>query len=79
MYLAIKEAEALDDYLILLTFENGERRQFDMKPYLEHGIFRELKDKQLFRSVKPCFDSVEWDNETDVDPEVLYRDSVKVD
>jgi hypothetical protein len=29
MYLAIKEAEALDHYFILLTFENGEKRQFD--------------------------------------------------
>lgn len=29
MVLAIKEAEALDNYLILLTFENGEKRQFD--------------------------------------------------
>lgn len=29
MVLAIKEAEALDQTLILLTFENGEKRQFD--------------------------------------------------
>jgi hypothetical protein len=35
MYLAIREVRPLDDYLLLLTFENGEKRQFDMKPYLE--------------------------------------------
>lgn len=29
MYLALKEAKALDNYLILLTFETGEKRKFD--------------------------------------------------
>lgn len=79
MYLAIKDVKPQDDYLLLLTFENGEKRQFDMKPYLEFGIFRELKDLRLFRTVRPCFDSIEWANEADFDPEVLYQKSQKVD
>jgi hypothetical protein len=78
MYLAIKEVNPLDNYLLLLTFENGEKRQFDMKPYLELGIFKELKDLRLFRTVKTNFDSIEWDNEADLDPEVLYQNSIKV-
>ena len=78
MYLAIKEVDPLDNYLLLLTFENGEKRQFDMKPYLDLGIFKELKDLRLFRTVKTNFDSIEWDNEADLDPEVLYQNSIKV-
>ena len=78
MYLAIKEVNPLDNYLLLLTFENGEKRQFDMKPYLDLGIFKELKDQRLFRTVKTNFDSIEWDNEADFDPEVLYQNSIKV-
>lgn len=31
MYLAIKKVKPQDNYLLLLTFENGEKRQFDMK------------------------------------------------
>ena len=76
--ISIKDVNPLDNYLLLLTFENGEKRQFDMKPYLDLGIFKELKDQRLFRTVKTNFDSIEWDNEADFDPEVLYQNSIKV-
>ena len=79
MYLAIKDVKPQDNYLLLLTFENGEKRQFDMKPYLDFGIFEELKDVSLFKTVKTSFDSIEWDNEADFDPEILYQRSVKID
>lgn len=65
MYLAIKDVKPKDNYLLNLTFENGEKRQFDMKPYLDFGIFQELKDLRLFKTVKTSFDSIEWDNEAD--------------
>ena len=78
MYLAVKDVEPQDNYILLLTFENGEKRQFDMKPYLNLGVFRELKDIRLFKTVKPSFDSIEWDNEADFDPEVLYQKSVRI-
>ena len=78
MYLAIKEVKAKDNYLLLLTFENGEKRQFDMKPYLDLGIFQELKDLSLFKTVKTSFDSIEWDNEADFDPEILYQNSIGI-
>jgi hypothetical protein len=78
MYLAIQNVKPLDNYLLLLTFENGEKRQFDVKPYLDLGIFKELRDLQMFRTVKTCFDTIEWDNKADFDPEVLYQYSVKI-
>ncbi|AKC62825.1 Protein of uncharacterised function (DUF2442) [Clostridium sporogenes] len=49
---------------------------FDMKPYLNKGIFKELKDTSMFKSVKVSFDTIEWENEADIDPETLYEDSV---
>ena len=49
-----------------------------MKPYLDLGIFQELKDVKLFRTVRKSFDSIEWDNEADLDPEILYQSSIKV-
>jgi hypothetical protein len=79
MYLAIKKVKPQDNYMLLLTFENGEKRQFDMKPYLEIGIFKELKDLSLFKTVKISFDSIEWANEADVDPEVLYQKSQPIE
>jgi len=78
MYFAIIDVKPQANYLLILTFKNGERRQFDMKPYLETGIFQELKDVRLFNTVKTSFDSIEWDNEADFDPEVLYQESIKI-
>ncbi len=75
MYLAVKDVTALDDYFLLLKFENEEEKLFDVKPYLEIGKFQELKDEILFKSVKVCFDSIEWDNQLDLDPELLYLKS----
>ncbi|WP_242841935.1 DUF2442 domain-containing protein [Clostridium beijerinckii] len=51
----------------LIFFENGEVRLFDMSSYLEKGIFRELKDLSLFKSAGVSFDTVEWENEDDID------------
>jgi len=77
MYLAVIEVEPLEDYQLLLTFENGEKRIFDMKPYLDKGIFQELKDKKKFRTVRVSFDSIEWVNQADIDPEILYEKSAR--
>ncbi len=75
MYLAVKEVKALDDYILLLTFENDEIRKFDMKPYLNFGIYQELKNIDVFKTVKPSFDTIEWNNEIDIDPEIINTES----
>jgi hypothetical protein len=78
MYLAVKNVTPANNYQLILTFENGERRQLDMNPYLDKGIFNELRDICIFNSVKVSFDTIEWDNEADLDPEFLYEYSFKL-
>ena len=78
MYLAVKEVKPIDNYKLILTFENNEVKIFDMIPYLDKGIFQELKDENLFKAVKVSFDSIEWANGIDVDPETLYEDGVPI-
>jgi hypothetical protein len=78
MYLAVKGVKPLGEYKLLLRFENEEERCFDMLPYLGVGQFSELKDISLFNSVRVSFDSIEWANHLDLDPEFLYRQSSKV-
>ena len=75
MYLAVKEVKPLSDYQLELTFENDEKRIFDMKPYLDKGIYKELKDENKFKTVRVSFDSIEWCNQADIDPEFLYEKS----
>jgi hypothetical protein len=64
------------DFTITLTFSNQEVRIFDVKPYLERGIFRELNDPRLFNSVRPFLGSVQWQNGQDFCPDTLYEASV---
>ncbi|MFK7900986.1 MAG: DUF2442 domain-containing protein [Cyclobacteriaceae bacterium] len=78
MYLKVINVEPLEDYQLVITFENSEKRMFDMKPYLDKGVFKELKDKRLFNTVRVSFDSIEWENEADFDPEALYELGVPV-
>ena len=76
MNYAVISVEALENYNLLLTFKTGEKKIYDMKPHLDGGIFEELKDKNLFRKVRVSFDTIEWENGADFDPEVLYQDSI---
>ena len=55
------------------------KRLFDVVPYLDHGIFSELKDISKFNSVEIQYDSIEWSNGADLDPEILYAKSIKVE
>ena len=64
-----------DDYSLLLAFENGEQRVFDVRPYLDKGIFVELNDINYFRQVRVAFNTVQWPHEQDFAPETLYLES----
>ena len=72
MFWKVKKVEPRDDYTLDLTFEDGSRKVFDMKPYLDKGVFRELKDIKMFKTARVCFSSVSWANDADFDPEALY-------
>lgn len=75
MYLGVSSVEYYKDYKILLIFENNEKKVFDVSPYLDKGNFKELKETKLFKTVHIAFDTIEWDNGVDLDPETLYSDS----
>jgi hypothetical protein len=76
MYIPVKSVKPLSDYRLLLQFGNGEERVFDVAPYLHIGKFSELKNQSLFQSVTVKFDSIEWTNHLDIDPEFLYEKSI---
>lgn len=78
MYYSVIKVKTLPNFQLLLEFENGEERVFNMNEYLDKGIFTELKDKDNFKSVRVSFDSIEWENGADLDPEILYHDSKPV-
>ncbi len=71
----ITEVKPKKDFSLQLTFSNGEVKRFDVKPYLNIGIFKELKDLRLFNSVKPFLGSIQWANGLDLCPDTLYMES----
>ena len=77
-YFGVKEVKPVEDYQLILTFSNGEKRLFDMKPYLTKGIFKELRKVSMFNTVRVSFDTIEWKNEADLDPEFLYEYSKRI-
>lgn len=78
MYSSVIDVKPLEGYKLHLTFENREERIFDVSPYLSIGKFAELRDVSLFNTVEVKFDSIEWANRLDLDPEMLYQESVLV-
>lgn len=72
MHWRVKKVVAQDDYTLVLTFEDGKRKLFDVKPYLDKGVFRELQDINMFKTARVFFSTVAWANGADFDPEGLY-------
>ena len=78
------------DFTLLLTYDDGEQRVFDMKPFLEKGgVFTPFREYSEFQRVylddtcavswdiDPNVDSnVFWNNKVDICPDGCYVDSV---
>ncbi len=71
----VKKVTANNDYTLTITFTNNEVRLFNMKPYLNTGIFKELNDLRSFNSVRPFLGSIQWKNGQDLCPDTLYEES----
>ena len=68
----ISTVTANDDYTLLLTFNNGEVRHFDMTPYLGYPSFEPLRQIAFFKLVRAGHGTVTWPKEIDFDPDTLY-------
>lgn len=74
----IIEVKPLENYKLELTFDNKEVKIKDMEPYLNKGIFKILKDKNIFNSVKISFGTISWDKDIDLCADYLYETSEPV-
>ena len=68
-------ASPLDDYFVLLEFENGIRKKIDLRPFLQGPIFAPVRnDPAMFRDIHIVGGTVAWANGADIDADVLYYD-----
>ena len=72
------DAKANEDFSLDLKFEDGSVKRFDVTPYLNLGVFRELKDADYVKQVTIAFGTVKWPNEQDTSPDTLYLDGVDI-
>jgi hypothetical protein len=79
MYWDAKTVGPLDNYRIYVEVEDGRKGIFDLNPYLDRGVFRELLDKHYFDQVGIVFGAVTWPHEQDIAPETLVAGMVPVD
>ena len=60
---------------LLLTFENGELKEFNLSPYLHYPVFESLNDEWFCSKAKVFNGTVAWDDTIDFDPDTLYLES----
>lgn len=76
--LDVTAVQVLPGFTLRLTFENGEVRRYAMSRLLarESTAFTPLRKVALFRQAFIAHGTVRWPNGTDIDPELLYQQSV---
>lgn len=79
MYWDVKLVEPLPDCRIYVEVEDGRCGVFDLKPCLDRGAFRELRDERYFKQVGIPFGAITWPHEQDIAPETLLEEMVPVD
>jgi hypothetical protein len=67
----IISVDPMEDYKLRIEFSNGRKGIFDVSPYIEKGVFVELKDRTYFRCVRPAFGGVMWPHEQDFSAETI--------
>jgi hypothetical protein len=76
MYASIVKVTPVEGFSLVVIFDNGQTRILDMKPFLDFGVFRQIKKTEEFNRVHVAFDTVEWDCGVDLDPEFIMMKSV---
>ena len=74
MYWDVTTVKAKTKYKLYVEIEDGRKGIFDMTPYLDHGVFKELKNINYFNQVGILFGAITWPNEQDIAPETLIEE-----
>lgn len=75
----VKEVQPKDDYSLLLTFADGEKKIYDARPLLEKAIYSQLKNISFFLCAKVECGTVVWSEEIDIAPEHLFEQSTLIE
>jgi len=77
MYPSVIKVVPKNNYQVYIEFDNNECGVLNMRPYLDFGVFRKIKDLKKFSKVRVSFDTIEWENGIDLDPQFVYERCIK--
>ena len=66
------QVEVICAYQILVLFDNGEKRTFDVEPYIKGEWYGQLRAFEYFKRVSTDGFTVVWPNGQDICPDELY-------
>lgn len=73
-YPKVMHASAADDHTLVVVFDNGEKKRYDVAPLLDNEMFAPLRNPALFRAVeveKGGY-AVVWNSEIDISEYELW-------
>ena len=70
---------ALEDFLLYIKFQNGEEKIYDMKEMLKFDYYKNLRNKENFKTVKVSGITLEWNTGEDIAPEKIYFNSIPIE
>ena len=74
---SVQAIKPLDDLMMIVTFDTGEKRLYDATQLLAYPAFQPLRDEKVFKNAKVEYGVVTWnDGEIDIAPETMYENSL---
>ncbi|MCM1187537.1 MAG: DUF2442 domain-containing protein [Lachnoclostridium sp.] len=67
------QVEVICAYQILVVFDNGEKKRFDVEPYIKGEWYGQLRSLEYFNRVSTDGFTVVWPDGQDICPDELYN------
>jgi len=74
-YPKVESATAVDNYTLIVQFDNNQTKKYDVNPLLEKEMFTPLKNPGLFKSVRVEKGgyAVIWNDDIDISEHELWN------
>lgn len=69
--LKVENVVSRENFSLFVELSGGRQGVFDVKPYLDKGVFVQLKDGNYFKQVKPFLCGIVWPNEQDFSADTI--------
>jgi hypothetical protein len=74
----IKSVRVEREYKLIVEYEDGKTKVLDFEKLFNRNLFLSLKEKEIFSTARVVFDTVEWNNGIDIDPEDLFEEAEEI-